>query len=489
MYFRYIGKRVWGINNSLLVIFIGAIFAWLVSSFFLKLTLYEQILSVFVGVLLLSVLIFGISIILPFLLLLSIVSRGVFNLIGVITIFDVLLFVLFGSLTVKHIITKKGIKITKEGKMLIGLLLIVILTEVIGFIRFPELFLIVSFKPFLQFIEYLVVFLCVISMVKTSEDIKKYVNLEVFCGVLLASIVLYEAYFGVFTFGEQPIFSSTYYTYSRQFKINPTLMLLLIPTFWFIIFLGRKRPYLFGLIPLFIYVYILSSSRSLYLGILGGLVGMVYLRSIPKLVIVLIIGFVIVWFNLDFLAPKVNEVFESVFGYFTNPYALGETSTVGRLGLVETTLWMVLAHPFWGYGINGFGMELYSISGFKDYPGLINIFHLFGGPEHPFADTHNQYLQILADHGIVALILFSYLIVKLVRVCLNNYKKTNDPFLKGISQAFFVSLISFLFAFLGVVLLETDNNITPIIFWFNLGLIYSIKRVIENNGDKGFKPT
>jgi len=486
---KYIGRRVLSFNNSWLVIFIAAICVWLVKSFFLGLSLYEQILWVFVVIFLVSVSIFGISIILPLLLPLSIVSRGVFNLIGVITIFDVLLFVLFGSLTLKHIITKKGVKITKEGKMFIVLLLIVTLTEVIGFIRFPELFLTVSLRPFLQFIEYLILFLCVITIVKTPEDIRKYISIEIFCGILLAFIILYEAYHGIFTFGDQAIFLNAFSSYRKEIKINPSLMLLLIPTFWFIIFNRKGRKYLIGLIPLFIYVYVLSSSRSLYLGILGGIIGVLYIRKISRMVLVLIFCFIIILFNLDFIAPKINEILNSIIGYFTKPYSLEATSTVGRISLVETTLWMVLAHPFWGYGINGFGMELYSTSGFKDYPGLINIFHLFGGPEHPFADTHNQYLQILADHGIVALILFSYLIVKLLRVCLNNYKQANDPFLKDISQAFFVSHISFLFAFLGAVVLETDNNITPMIFWFNLGIIYSIKRIVVKNESQGFKKT
>jgi O-antigen ligase len=357
-----------------------------------------------------------------------------------------------------------------------------------GLIRFPELFLTASLKPFLQLIEYLLVFLCVVNLVKFPKDVKKYVKLEVFCGLILASITLYEAYFGTFTFKDQPIFLNTYYIYRQELKINPSLMLLLIPTFWFIIFFIRKRPYLIGFIPLFLYVFILSSSRSLYLGVLGGIVGMLYLRNISKIALLSIIGFIIVWFNLDILAPKVNEIFESIFGYFTNPYDLRTSSTVGRLILIKIALSMFLKHPLWGYGINGFGMEFYSTFGLTDY-GRLDFLKGFLDPNTPCADTHNQYLQILADHGIVALILFSYLIVKVMKISLNNYKKANDPFLKDVSGALFVSLVSFLFAFLGVVILETDNNITPMIFWFNIGLIYSIKRMVENNGNKDIKPS
>lgn len=485
---RYIGKRVSSARHSSLVIFLGAISAWLVSSFLLQLTLYEQILWIFAGILLVSISIFGISILLPVILFLSIVSRGVFNLVGFITPFDVLVFILSGSLIAKRIFIKTGSKVSKEGKVFIILLSIVVLTEVLGFIRFPDIFLGASLKPFLQLIEYLLVFFCVVSIVKTPTDIKKYVGLEVICGILLASVTLYEAYFGVFTFGDQPIFLNTYYVYGQQLKINPSSILLLIPTFWLTICLVRTRPYLMVLIPMLIYVFIVSSSRSLYLGVLGGMVGMLYIRNIPRMVLVTVAGVIIILFNLDFIVPKVNEIVGSVFGYFTDPYSLGETSTVGRIGLIETAFFMFLEHPFWGYGINGFGMELYSSYFLKNHPGIINFVQWFGSPEAvPHGAAHNQYLQILGDHGLVAFILFSYLIIKVLRISLHNSKKADALFLKDVSQALFLSLLSFLFAFFGVVLLETANTILTMIFWFNLGLIYSMKRILQKNENRGIQ--
>jgi len=485
---RYIGKRVSSARHSWLVIFLGAICAWLVSSFLLQLTLYEQILWIFAGILLVSISIFGISILLPVILFLSIVSRGVFNLVGVITPFDVLVFILSGSLIAKRIFIKTGSKVSKEGKVFIILLSIVVLTEVLGFLRFPDLFFGASLKPFLQLIEYLLVFFCVVSIIKTPKDIKKYVGLEILCGILLASITLYEAYFGVFTFGDQPIFLNTYYIYRQQLKINPSSMLLLIPTFWLTICLVRTRPYLVVVIPMFIYVFIISSSRSLYLGILGGMVGILYVRNVSTMALVSIGGLIIILFNLDFIAPMVDEVFQGVFGYFTDPYSLAGSSTVGRIGLIETAFFMFLQHPFWGYGINGFGMEFYSSYFLKTHPGIINFVQWFGTPEAvPHGAAHNQYLQILADHGLVALILFSYLIIKMLRISLNSSTRADAPFLKDVSQALFLSLLSFLFAFFGVVLLETANTILTMIFWFNLGLIYSMKRILEKNENRGIQ--
>jgi O-antigen ligase len=399
-------------------------------------------------------------------------------------------FILSASLIARRIFIKRGSKVSKEGKVFIILLSIVVFTEVLGFLRFPDLFFGASLKPFLQLIEYLLVFFCVVSIVKTPSDIKKYVRLEVLCGILLASIILYEANFGVFTFGDQPIFLNTYYVYREELKINPSSMLLLIPTFWLTICLVRTRPYLIVLVPMFIYVFIVSSSRSLYLGILGGMVGMLYIRNIPRMTLVTVAAVIIILFNLDFIVPKVNEVVGAIFGYFTDPYSLAESSTVGRIGLIETSLFMVLQHPFWGYGINGFGMEFYSSYFLKNHPGIINFVQWFGTPETvPHGAAHNQYLQILADHGLVALILFSYLIIKELKISLNNSKKADALFLKDVSQALFLSLLSFLFAFCGVVLLEATNTILPMIFWFNLGLIYSMKRIFEKNENRGIQGT
>jgi len=440
--------------------------------FFFGLTPYKQYLWLFMGIFFITVFAIGTSILLPLLLLLSIFSRGVFNIMGDITLFDISLLILSGSIIIRQVSIKKSLKFSKEGKVFVVLLSIIIFSEALGFIRFPGIFISASFKPFLQLIEYLLVFLCAVYLIKTPKDIKKYVGFEVFCGLLLAVVTLYEANFGIFTFRDQPIFLNTYYAYLGELKINPSLMLLFIPTFWFIVFLARKKLYLFGFIPILIYIFIISSSRSLYLGILGGVIGLLYLKNVSRVALVLIICIVVGVFNLSFVKPKVSEVYESFEGYFSDPYAfpysIKKTSTEGRFVLIKTDLLMTLRHPFWGYGINGFGMELYSRSDLRDTSGDNTFLEWFGAPLTPFGDTHNQYLQILVDHGIVAFFLFLYLMIKMLRISLNNYKKTNDRFLKDVSRALFISLVSLLFAFLGVVLLETDNNITPMVFRRNL---------------------
>lgn len=113
-----------------------------------------------------------------------------------------------------------------------------------------------------------------------------------------------------------------------------------------------------------------------------------------------------------------------------------------------------------------------------------------GVPDYvPYGAAHNQYLQVLVDHGIVALILFCYLIARVVKISLNLYKKADDPFLKDVSQALFLSLISLIFASVGVTLFASTTIILPMIFWFNLGLLFSIKRLVEKDGDKGIKHT
>lgn len=474
------------------IIFLIVIAGYFLGDFFFGLTLYEQYLWLFMGIFFIVVFSFGVSVLLPLLLFLSVFSRGVFNISGDITLFDISLLILSGSIIIRQVIVKRNLRLSHEGKIFIAFLSLIVFTEILGFIRFPGIFLSASFKPFLQLIEYLLVFLCVVSLVKTPKDIKKYVSLEIFCGLFLAFVTLYEANFGIFTFRNQAVFLNAFNPFTKQLKIHPSLMLLLIPTFWFIVFLARKKHYLYVFIPFLVYIFILSSSRSLYLGILGGVIGLLYLRNVSRLALVSIICIVIVVFNISFVKPKVSEVYESFETYFRDPnafpYSFKQTSTAGRFVLIKTGLLMALKHPIWGYGINGFGMELYSgRSDSNYYPDKSMFLEWFGTPLTPFSDAHNQYLQILLDHGLIALCLFLYLMFRVLKISLNNYKKTHDRFFKDISRALFISLVSFLFAFIGVVLLETDNNITPMIFWFNLGLIYSIKRLVEKDGNKSIK--
>ena len=487
-----IGTRIQKLlNEKWFIIFLVVMAGYFLGDFFFGLALYDQYLWLFMGIFFIVVFSFGVSVLLPLLLFLSIFSRGVFNISGDITLFDISLLILSGSIIIRHIIAKRNLRFSRVGKVFIALLAIIVFTEVLGFIRFPRIFLSASFKPFLQLIEYLLVFLCVVSLVKTPKDIKKYVSLEIFCGLFLAFVTLYEANFGIFTFRNQAVFLNAFNPFTKQLKIHPSLMLLLIPAFWFIVFLARKKHYLYVFIPFLVYIFIISSSRSLYLGVLGGVIGLLYLRNVSRVALVSIICVVIVVFNISFVKPKVSEVYESFESYFSDPYnfpsVVEKSSTAGRFVLIKTSLLMALKHPIWGYGVNGFGMELYGRSDSKYYPDKSMFFEWFGTPLTPFSDAHNQYLQILLDHGLIALCLFLYLMFKVLKISLDNYKKTHDRFFKDISRALFISLVSFLFAFIGVVLLETDNNITPMIFWFNLGLIYSVKRLVEKDGNKSIK--
>ena len=481
-FFNKIGDNYGRFIPFLIVVPLGI----LTANFFSSRDTYQQILWLLVSIFLAASAVYGLRFIFFLLLPISIVSRGVFNLIGYLTIWDALLILVSGTVIITTLLKRRKLRLSRDGKVLVLLVFTIIGTQVIGFISFPELFLDVSFKPFLNLVEGALVSICVVSLIRKVNDIKILTRLILLAGLSLALITIYEAHFGTFFIGEQAIFSSTYSDYRRELKINPSSILLFLPAFYFTVLSTKKRPYMFILIFLFLYTFILSSSRSLYIGVLGGIIGILYLKRTSAGFLIISIATVLIAFTSDFIIPKVSEVTSSFSSYFSGSYP-GGSSTTGRIIISKTALANFLNHPFWGYGINGFGMESYTDPHYMKRLGVMEefggFFTQFGAPA---GDTHNQYLQILTDHGLIALALFLYLYFRLIKLAYRNCIKTVDPFLNNVSAALFVALVGLVFSFLGVPLLTSMASIISMTaFGVTVGLIFSIKRIIEKD-ERGF---
>ena len=163
------------------------------------------------------------------------------------------------------------------------------------------------------------------------------------------------------------------------------------------------------------YCLLFSFSRGGYVGFLVGLVAVGLFRSrwLLAVVAVLVIG----WQTL--LPVAVQERIEMT----TGDAAEGQTfdpSTQARVELWEDAMTLFKQNPVTG-------------TGFQTYRALSRL---------GYGDTHNYYVKVLAETGIVGFVLFLVLLWKLFRSGLRLFFITDDPFWRGLSLGFIALLTS-----------------------------------------------
>ncbi len=418
------------------------------------------------------------------LILASIVTRGLLNVFGPITIFDGLFALLSLYLLFSGRLQRTGGPMSRELKVFWALMGVILLSQIAGLIRYPlGTYYNVSLKSAIQMIEFFFIMWFIIQTVQTEEDVRWLVQSEVACGLFFAVVTFYELNFGVFTFGVQPIFGNTLSgapglaVNLKSFKLGPNSIPLLISATWLMLLTFRSRFWTYAVLPFVLLVFSQTSSRTMFLAFTAGMVGLLFLRGITRKLGVLVISIVILAFTVEIVAPQVSEITNSIQSYINSPQTADDSSTFGRLVLLEIAPQLWLRHPFLGYGINGFGLELFSNPEFIR-SARVPLGEWLQGIGGPAGRVHNQYMQVLVDHGIIAFLLFIYLLFLVFRRAHRNFKEAPTPYLRQVSQALLVSYVSVLAALMAVGLPSYGgNNLLQLFFYYNLGLIMAIHRI------------
>lgn len=112
-------------------------------------------------------------------------------------------------------------------------------------------------------------------------------------------------------------------------------------------------------------------------------------------VFVMLLGYYLLM-NVPFLYDNIGYRFETVIEYETGNAASADTSAMVREAMREKAMVLWTDHPIFGYGLNMFT----DVSGFGMY-------------------THNNFLELMCNHGIVGMILYysfyGYLLYKLFK--------------------------------------------------------------------------
>ncbi len=195
--------------------------------------------------------------------------------------------------------------------------------------------------------------------------------------------------------------------------------LILITLFYFIK-TTKMRVVLGLLIALNIYSIVYSYSRGAYLGFLVALLAIVW-HTRKKLVFILI-PMILVFGGiiLNFLPTSVQERFQSISA--AEDESTRDESAQSRF-------------VFWGYAFEQFLQNPVVGKGYLTFVEF-NPYHM---------DTHNYYMKLLAEQGIIGFIIFLVILWRASKVGRNLYDESDDPLYKALGIGLFGVVVSLAF--------------------------------------------
>ncbi|OGY84624.1 MAG: hypothetical protein A3F54_00405 [Candidatus Kerfeldbacteria bacterium RIFCSPHIGHO2_12_FULL_48_17] len=239
---------------------------------------------------------------------------------------------------------------------------------------------------------------------------------------------------------------------------------LLLPAGWlYALFLKRNNAFrMRRVLPLLVLCgvnLVLTVSRGGYLAFAGMIVALTlfYLRHFfhPKRIVAMVSIFVVVTFvSLQFFSfDNATEKFtEHTAGVFQGASFEERTNTI-------SIAWQVYKnHPFFGIGVGSFG------------PAAAK--HPYLEPEAGWYIVNNEFLELLAEVGVVGFLAFLVIVGVLLVRSWQAWRRVRDPFLEA-------SLVGLMGAFFGILIQYQTFSILYIMHvWFLIGLIISVQNII-----------
>lgn len=242
---------------------------------------------------------------------------------------------------------------------------------------------------------------------------------------------------------------------------------LLIPlSLAFALFLSRqgkiKWSWLLVLLLVGAVSFVLTVARGGYLAlaVVILIISLVYFRKVFTLrnIIILAAVLVLVWqvvvralgfggdiFNLDIFQGHVLNVFYGA-------------SYQERVNTFESAVTAWREHPFFGVGVGGFGPY---VAPHPDYM-----------PKDGWKIVNNEFIEILAENGLLGLLAFLIIILVLVARSIKAIIKAQDKYLKAI-------MIALLAAFIGVLVqYQTFSTLYIMHVWFLMGLMVAVQNLV-----------
>src|SRR3990167_1638607 len=225
---------------------------------------------------------------------------------------------------------------------------------------------------------------------------------------------------------------------------------------------GFGRPALWILFGLLALVLVLTVSRGAYLG--AAATAVVIAMTVPRQLLTpphIVAGMVLlalVGFGTNYFLSQARE---DAIEQFTEHVTLGDLgigeSTEGRLTAFGQALQAWEDHPWFGIGLGNFGGYVKDYRDPSDFEG--------------FDIVNNEYLEVLAETGVVGAAALAIAIAILLSRAIIAYKATDDPLLRA-------ALLSGTAAFVGVLVqYNFFSTLYVIHIWVLIGFMIAVQNI------------
>lgn len=409
-------------------------------------------------------------------LVFSIIQRGPLNLVANFSAPDGLILITLIYWALQFVTREKTFSQLQIHGVFWVAIPIIILSEVSGLIFYPHL-IDTSTKQITNFLEYLVMFALVLQYCQSIERVEKILRYAVLVGILFMLITIWELNFGIAQFGPHYSLFGNTETAIGYINLETRSLFPLGLVIGFGLF--KLKPKLFGFIFTSIALYILavSTRRSAYLAVLGFGVALLWLnnrRYLPVFIILItIMANIFVFSN-----PQVSELDElkvTLNRLSTGEFTQGSvTASTIRFNVYVMGVQMFLQHPFWGYGMGGFGKEFYS----NPSLGLLafDSTGLREGTTNQSQSAHSQYFQVLVDYGLIVFMIFLWALWTLIKRS-HHLARSNDNRIAVMGKVLFVCQVGWSLVFLFDPLLHGTGTLKPMFFYLSAALILALWRL------------
>jgi len=314
-------------------------------------------------------------------------------------------------------------------------------------------------------------------MIQSNVDIKK-IFWTIFIPLLLTAIYGFmRTAFGNFSFEFTNEYSLPFYDNHVIYATTMTLMLpwVYVARHWYS--KGSLTRILLDLsIPFLLIAIYFSYTRACYLALIGGLV-FVFLLKIRKLVLgyilaVSLVTSVLFVFSYDYfylrLAPDYNTtvMHDEFKDHLISTFYGKDASSMERLNMWISVFRMYQKKPIAGYGPNNFPSTYkpYSVMYFKTWVSD-NVLNL---------SCHNYFWLLLAEQGIVGLLLFVLFIGFVLYQIQKTYHQSQSHFAKPLLASLAAVMGIFLVILFFNDLIETNKNGS--LFYIFLALLVKLQQ-------------
>jgi O-antigen ligase len=269
----------------------------------------------------------------------------------------------------------------------------------------------------------------VVNLIDTPGKMKRVVLIVVAASLVVASLAMFYAVTREFSGGRveiAAIFGTGPHTLAGYLVPGVALLMVLFSRERHV---ARKLFFLAGLLATVVAV-LATGTRAAVFALIGvAIVGLMLDRTLWQAVLPgVLVG---AWGSAFFLAPAVQQRFLSLL----TTYDRGS----GRLDIWLVAMNIIRAHPILGTGLDTFGRAFDRYVG--DTPGL-EILHVVQG-----WGSHNVYINIQAELGIIGLVLFVSIVGMSVRdglTAIANLKRARDYHMTTLALGTWLGLLGML---------------------------------------------